>query len=176
MRKFLVGSLVAASLGAPVVTGVLLASPAGADPTCSSSNTALPIPAGTPLGAISVSVPTFPPTTTGTLQVCSEGSAIINGTATASGSGGPSGVSGYAIANGNDTGSPQGYIGVEGGGGPGGGSANVVGCSSGDYNGGNGPNDGHTDANGNNIIVGTPDTVDLATLTGQCSVANEPAP
>lgn len=167
MRKFLAVSLLAGSLGAPVVTGVLLASPAGADPVCS-ANTPLP---GTPLGDVSVSAPSGA-NTGGTLQVCSENSPVINGTVTASGTAAPPG--GYAIANGNDAGpGPTGYIGVEGGTG----GVDVVGCYTGDYNNGSGTapttNDGQTDANGNNVIASTSGQVDTSTLTGPCSVKNE---
>lgn len=158
MRKFIAGSLLAASLGGAVITSAALAGSAGAstwpDPTCNPGTTA-----PTPLGDITVSgVNPSSPQTTGTLQVCAENSPVINGTVSASGNANPPG--GYLVADGNNSnpGAGAGYIGVEGGSS---GQLNVVGCAQGDYNNGSsstptGPNDGTTDgANGNNVIVGT---------------------
>jgi len=137
MRKFLTGSLLAASLGGGVVlTGTVLAGPAGASPTCA--------PGGQGAGGITVNPGSSQvPPSSGTLQVCAENSSLpIEGTVTASGS--ASTASGYAVADGNDTnpGAGSGYVGVQGGASSGG--AQVVGCSSGDY-----------DPSTANVIVGT---------------------
>ncbi|HAM03875.1 MAG TPA: hypothetical protein DCQ30_16865 [Acidimicrobiaceae bacterium] len=138
----------------------------------------------TPLGDTSVLAPGGA-NTSGEIQVCEANSPVVNGTVTAEGNANPPG--GYLIANGDPGSNATGYIGVEGGTS----GANVVGCSSGDYNNGTnsntdgtngtsapGPNDGTgtTDANGNNIIVGTGGQSLAQTATGPCSVTNEPKP
>ncbi|HUC36966.1 MAG TPA: hypothetical protein VMR97_07580 [Acidimicrobiales bacterium] len=183
MRKFLIGSLLAATFGGGAVSaGVVLASPAFATGPTTQCNTSLP---STPLGTTSVLAPSGA-STSGELQVCESGSPVIDGTATAEGSGGSSGVNGYAVANGDPGTNATGYVGVEGGAGPSGGSANVVGCSSGDYNNGTnsntdgtngtsapGPNDGVTDSNGNNVIVGSGGNTLSSVASGPCSVTNE---
>jgi hypothetical protein len=182
MRRFLVGSLVAASIGGGVV--IMGATSALAGPT-EQCTTALP---ATPLGTTSV-LPPGGASTSGELQVCENNSPVVDGTLTAEGNANPPG--GYLVADGSGSpGHATGYIGVEGGTG----GANVVGCSQGDYDNGSstnpanndglngtqapGPNDGSgtTDANGNNVIVGTSGNSLAETVTGPCSVTNEPAP
>jgi hypothetical protein len=182
MRKFLVGSLLFAAAGGGVVlSGAASSFATGPTEQC---NTAVPAPTNA-LGTTSVLAPSGP-NTSGELQVCEDGSPIVDGTATAEGNANPPG--GYAVADGSGApGHATGYIGVEGGTG----GADVVGCSQGDYNNGTnsntdgpnntsgpGPNDGAgtTDANGNNIIVGTDGNSLAETATGPCSVTNEPAP
>jgi len=177
MRKFLVGSLVAASVGggAVITTSLVASGIAGADPTCASGGQVVPTPAGNV--TVNPGSGQIPPSS-GALQVCSEGSPAINGTATASGAASPGGADGYAVADGNSSnqGAGAGYVGVEGGSTSGG--AAVVGCSSGDYatsGTSTAPNDGTKDANGNNVIVNTNGGGSLpgnpSTLaTGNCAV------
>jgi hypothetical protein len=185
MRKFIVGTLLFAGAGGGVVlSGAAMSFASGPTTQC---NTPLP---STPLGQTSVLAPSGA-STSGELQVCESNSPIVNGTATAEGSGGPNGVTGYVVANGDPGSNATGYIGAEGTVSPSTQSANVVGCSSGDYNNGTnsntdgtggtsapGPNDGTgtTDANGNNVIVGTSGNSLAQTATGTCSVTNEPQP
>lgn len=183
MRKFLVGSLlVAAAGGGVVLSGAALAGASGPTQQC---NTSGPVNPGG-LGTISVLAPGGA-NTSGELQVCENGSPIVDGTVTAEGGATPT-PGGYLVADGSGApGHATGYIGVEGGAS----GANVVGCSQGDYNNGTnsntdgangtsgpGPNDGTgtTDANGNNVIVGTSGNSLAETATGPCSVTNEPAP
>jgi hypothetical protein len=193
MRRVLVGALLLAGSGAGVLlSGVMSASAAGPTEQC---HTNLP---STPLGQTSVLAPSGA-STAGELQVCENSSPVVDGTVTAEGSGGPGGVNGYVIANGQPGTNATGYIGVEGTVGPSSSpSVNVVGCSSGDYDNGNpsnpanldgtnsngqpeqapGPNDGQgtTDANGNNVIVGTSGNSLAETASGPCSVTKEPTP
>ncbi|MHB8440362.1 MAG: hypothetical protein ACYDD4_14565 [Acidimicrobiales bacterium] len=183
MRKFLVGSLVLASMGSGAVVMGQAAFASGPTQQCNTSV------AKTPAGDVSVLAPSGA-STAGELQACSNSSPIVDGTATAEGSGGASGVNGYVIANGEPGSPATGYIGVEGSAGPTGGSANVVGCSSGDYSNGSAtnpsnsdgsatqPNDGPgtTDSNGNNVIVGTNGNSLSQTATGNCAITNEPHP
>jgi hypothetical protein len=181
MRKFLVGTLLFAGVGGGVVlSGAAMSFASGPTQQCDT-----PLPA-TPVGTTSVLAPGGA-NTSGEVQVCENGSPIVDGTATAEGSAGPP-PGGYAVADGSGApGGATGYIGVEGGAG----GANVVGCSKGDYNNGTnsntdgangtsapGPNDGSgtTDSNGNNVIVGTSGNSLAQTATGPCSVTNEPAP
>lgn len=173
MRRFLVGSLLAASIGGGVV---MTASTAFAGPT-EQCNTYAP---ATPVGTTGVLAPSGA-NTSGELQVCENNSPIVDGTVTADGNANPPG--GYLIANGSGApGHATGYIGVEGGTS----GANVVGCSAGDYNNGTnsnndgtsgtsapGPNDGVTDSNGNNIIVGSGGNTLADVASGPCSVTNE---
>ena len=190
MRKFIVGSLLASAIGggSMAVVAATTAGSAGADPTCYSGGQAVPV--GAPLGTITVNPGNGG--TSGAIQVCSQGSSVINGTVTASGS--ATSASGYAIANGNtaeNPNGPTGYIGAEGG--PSG--AAIVGCSSGDYNNGTdsnndgstgtsapGPNDGTTDANGNNVILNTSgggsatSNPSVVATGGKCSLSNQPTP
>lgn len=189
MRKFIVGSLLASAIGGGSLAAVAAATAgsAGASPTCYSGGQALP--AAGPLGTITVNPGSGG--TAGAIQVCSEGSSVVNGTVTASGS--ATTASGYAVANGDATQNPNGptgYIGVEGG--PSG--VAVVGCSKGDYNNGTdsnndgtsgasaaGPNDGVTDSNGNNVILnssgqGSATNPAVVATGGNCSLGNEPTP
>lgn len=180
MRRLIVGALlVAGSGGGVVLSGAMTASAAGPTQQCTTSAPS------TPLGQTSVLAPGGA-NTSGEIQVCENGSPVVDGTATAEGNANPPG--GYLVADGSGTpGHATGYIGVEGGTS----GANVVGCSQGDYNNGTdsntdgtngtsaaGPNDGSgtTDANGNNVIVGSSGNSLAETATGPCSVANEPAP
>ena len=148
MRKFIVGSLLASAIGGGSLAAVAAATAgsAGATPTCYSGGT--PVALGAPLGTITVNPGKGG--TSGAIQVCSQGSSVINGTVTASGNAAPPG--GYLVANGDSASNPHGptgYIGVEGGTG----GVAVVGCSTGDYTTGHGPNPNDTDdqtSTGNN--------------------------
>jgi hypothetical protein len=187
MRRILVGVLLAGAAGGGVIlSGVVAASASGPTMQC---NSTLP---STPLGSTQIDQPGGA-NTSGEIQVCETGSPIVDGTVTAEGNANPPG--GYLVADGSGSpGHATGYIGVEGGTS----GANVVGCSQGDYDNGSstnpanldgtsstgqpeqapGPNDGTgtTDANGNNVIVGTSGNSLAETATGKCSVTNEPAP
>ena len=193
MRKFLVGALLVAGAGGGVVLSGVAVS--GASPTCYTSGSPTPVAAGAPLGTITVN-PGSPGSTGGTLQVCSTGSSVINGTATASGNANP--PDGYVVANGDsvqNTNGPKGYIGVEGSGS----GVAVVGCSTGDYNSSSSsntpsssnddnysttnpaPNDGTADSNGNNVIVDSSGAGSITNppslVTGQnCGLQNQPQP
>ncbi|GEM_PF-6680688 len=183
LRKFLAGSLMAASVtGGALAASAILAGPAVADGACSSGS-AQPIPLG-PLGTLTVNPGNGSPSTSGTLAVCSSGSPVIDGSVTASGN--AQGPSGYVIAQSAQPAGtpPQGYIGVE--------SANgeqlaVVGCSTGAYNDGSGKptgpsgNDGTADTAGNNVILDSNGqgsaTTPASVVTGQnCGLQNQPQP
>lgn len=182
MRKFLVGSLLVATIGGGAV--VMGASSAFASGPTEQCNTYAP---ATPVGTTGVDAPGGA-NTSGELQVCENNSPVIDGTATASGNANPPG--GYLVADGSGSpGHATGYIGVEGGTS----GANVVGCSAGDYNNTNpsssnggtnsdgtggtsapSPNDGVTDgSNGNNVIVGSSGNTLADIASGPCSVTNE---
>jgi hypothetical protein len=138
--RFLVGSLLAGTLGGSFLAVVVAvtSAPAGAAPTCYAGANNVSIGQVAPLGTVTVDPGSVPSpgssTQSGTLQVCSQDSQVINGTVTASGNAGPGagvyGVGGYVVADGSgNPNGPNGYIGVEGGNRP----FDVVGCSKGDY-------------------------------------------
>jgi hypothetical protein len=179
MRRFLVGLLLAGAAGGGVMmSGVVAASATGPTTQC---DTTLP---GTPVGDTSVLAPGGA-NTSGEIQVCESNSPVVDGTVTANGNANPPG--GYLVANGDPGSNATGYIGVEGGTG----GVDVVGCATGDYNNGTnsntdgtngasapGPNDGATDANGNNVIVASngQNTLPDTASGGPCSLDNEPTP
>jgi hypothetical protein len=141
MRKFLVGSLLAASVGsgAVIMSGTLAAN---ADPTCFTGGT------GTPQGQPVSVAENVDQSGSGWIQVCTSGP--VGGTVTAAGAvnqSNPQQSAGYIVADGNSAnpGPLGGYAGVS--------SADngIVACAAGDYNNGatsdnsNVPNSGDND-------------------------------
>lgn len=161
--RFLMSGLVTVTVGGGSLAGVAAstAAPAGAAPTCYAGANNVAVTQVAPLGTITVdpgSIPSGSSTQSGTVQVCSQGSQVINGTVTASGSAGPGsgvyGAGGYVVADGSgNPNGPNGYLGVEGGNR----AFDVVGCSRGDYTtgyNGNGTSQGNNDQYTNSSYTG----------------------
>ncbi len=184
MRKLLISAAALVGTGEPatLVLAPVAAADAGttADPPCLGRE----LVPGSGISAAPPAAPSGGTTQSGTVQVCLENTASpYTGTVTASGTGGPGGVTGYVVANGNSSnpGPTAGYLGAQGAiipTSPGSSSVQVVGCGAAGYYqpGGNpsGPPGGTTSSYGSDHVILDSANPTQPSLSGQCAFANPP--